>query len=145
MSSSFKHIPVKDLPRSLFYRHVAIVVVLGLVLILVVGLFALWLTTATGLRAAQQEGVRVQMAASRVGQKFVGLGQDPTSADAASEALSTASEKGTLEIEGYDRNSMQATRLTFDDGAYRVDYDAHGDGAHWTVTAHLFSRITAQY
>ena len=70
MSSSFRHIPVKDMPRPQFYRQIVIVVVIGLVLIAISGAYAIWLNSWTGLRAAQQRAAHVQMAASRIGEQY---------------------------------------------------------------------------
>jgi hypothetical protein len=145
---SFKRIPVRSLPPGLFYRHIAVVCSLGLVLIVLCGVYAFWLATASGMRDAQQEGVHVQMALSRIGQEYAGLGK-PMVTDAgtgtlsdetAQETLAAASEKGTIHLYAFDAATMQATKFDYDDGGYFVSYDA--ECAHpWTVTSHAFGFV----
>lgn len=145
---SFKRIPARDMPAGLFYCHIAVECAIGLVLIAVCGVYAFWLTTASGMRDAQQEGVHVQMALSRIGQEYAGLGksmvEDPAtgalSEGAAQETLAAASEKGTVHLYAFDEATMQATAFDYDDGGYFVQYDA-GRDQPWTVTSHAFGFV----
>lgn len=145
---SFKRIPARDMPAGLFYRHIAVVCVVGLVLVMLCGGYAFWLNTASGMRDAQQEGVHVQMALSRIGQQYEGLGKsmvaDPAtgalSAEAERDTLAAASEKGTIHLLAFDTATMQATRFDYDDGGYFVQYDAASERP-WTVTSHAFGFV----
>ena len=153
MSSSFRRIPVKDMPKPQFYRQIVIVVVIGLVLIAISGAYAIWLNSWTGLRAAQQRAVNVQMAASRIGEQYYGLGKSlyetgatngPLNAEAQGAVLDAAHEDGTVAVYGFDYSQMQATSLVYDDGHYTVSYDA-AESSPWTVTSRLFPQITKTY
>lgn len=153
MSSSFRRIPVKDMLKPQFYRQIVIVVVIGLVLIAISGAYAIWLNSWTGLRAAQQRAVHVQMAASRIGEQYYGLGKSlyetgatngPLNAEAQQAVLDAAHESGTVALYGFDYEQMQATSLIYDDGRYTVSYDA-AESAPWTVTSRLFPQITKTY
>lgn len=153
MSASFRRIPVKDMPRQQFYRQIVIVVAIGLALIAAAGTYAIWLNSWTGLRAAQQRAVHVQMAASRIGEQYYGLGKSlyetgatngPLNAEAQQAVLDTAHESGTVALYGFDYEQMQATSLVYDDGRYTVSYDA-AESAPWTVTSRLFPQITKTY
>ena len=147
MSASFRRIPVKDMPRQQFYRQIVIVVVIGLALIAAAGTYAIWLNSWTGLRAAQQ------MAASRIGEQYYGLGKSlyetgatngPLNAEAQGAVLDAAHESGTVALYGFDYSQMQATSLVYDDGRYTVSYDA-AESSPWTVTSDLFPQITKTY
>lgn len=153
MSNSFKRIPVKDMPPATFRRQVALVVLVGVVLIAAAAALSFWVNTATDARAAQQRGVHVQMAASRIGQEFLGKNQafyksgrsDGTLTDAAEkQVLDTAREPGTVRVTGYDQVTMQATRLTYDDGSYTVTFDTQAHPV-WTVASHTAPFLTHTY
>lgn len=153
MSTSFRRIPVKDMPKQQFYRQIVIVVTIGLVLIAISGVYALWLNSWTGLRAAQQRAVHVQMAASRIGEQYYGLGKSlyetgatngPLNAEAQGAVLDAAHESGTVAVYGFDYEQMQATSLIYDDGRYTVSYDA-AESSSWTVTSRLFPQVTKTY
>ena len=152
MSSSFRRIPVKDMPKQQFYRQIVVVIVIGLALIAAAGAYA-WLNSWTGLRAAQQRAVHVQMAASRIGEQYYGLGKSlyetgatngPLNAEAQQAVLDAAHESGTVALHGFDYEQMQATSLIYDDGRYTVSYDA-AESSSWTVTSRLFPQITKTY
>lgn len=153
MSNSFKRIPVKDMPPATFRRQVLIVVLIGLALIAAASALSFWANTATDARDAQQRGVHVQMAASRIGQQFAGTDRafyqtgknDGTLTDAAEkQILADAHEQGTVRVTGYDDAAMQATALTYDDGSYTVTYNAQASPA-WTVASHNAPFITHTY
>lgn len=57
MSSSFRRIPVKDMPTRTFRRQ--IVIAIGAVLIAAAAAFSFWVDTASDMRAAQQRAVHV--------------------------------------------------------------------------------------
>lgn len=153
MSTSFKRIPVKDMPKQQFYRQIVIVVVIGLALIAAAGAYAIWLNSWTGLRAAQQRAVHVQMAASRIGEQYYGLGKSlyetgatsgQLNAEAQEAVLGAAHETGTVALYGFDCAQMQATSLVYNDGRYTVSYDA-AESSPWTVTSDLFPQVTKTY
>jgi hypothetical protein len=153
MSSSFKRIPVKDMPPETFRRQVGLVVLFGLVLIAAAAALSFWVNTATDARDAQQRGVHVQMAASRIGQQFAGTDRafyqigknDGTLTDAAEkQILSDAHEQGTVRVTGFDQTAMQATALTYDDGSYTVTYNAQASPT-WTVASHRAPFLTHTY
>lgn len=153
MSASFRRIPVKDMPPRTFRRQLAIVIALGAVLIAAAAAFSFWVDTESAMRAAQQRGVHVQMAASRIGQEYWGKSQafvrsgstDGTLTDNAQrDVLAAANEQGTVRVTGFDHTSMQATQLTYDDGTYTVTYDASSPHP-WTVSAHVFPLVTHSY
>ena len=145
---SFRRTPAAELPKEQYYRHILIVVVIGIVLVIAASMVSMFVHFTSGMRDAQQDGVRVHMAINRAAEEWTGLNRSYMSTDEGADAgvvdgqfawevCELAHATGDIRLYAFDEEAVNATRFTFDDGVYFVSYDADASPS-WTITYDQF-------